>query len=287
MEDQWIFTTQELQQVPSIASGAMSAAEERKLRIYGCTFIQAIGCRLELPQLAISTAMVYFHRFFARESFNSHKYEQIAATCVYLACKVEESSRKAIDVAKACSQYRLSRSNHSEDNAKHHVWCEAIIWNEHLLLEVLCFDFTVEHPYQALFHYAEEARTQENVLQAAWAFANDSLRLTLCLHYEPHLIAAACLVLGYQLINKNKEPKDPKVELPEDGEIGKVMDANFDALQDIIRSIMNSYSIIKAVGTSPPHHRGNSSRQVGTSRRTIHSTITQASPNTLILDVVQ
>ncbi|KAG2221143.1 hypothetical protein INT45_004452, partial [Circinella minor] len=223
MVDQWNFTIQELQHVPSVASGAMDVAEERKQRIYGCTFIQATGCRLELPQLTISTAMVYFHRFFSRESFNNHRYEHIAATCIYLACKVEESSRRPSDVAEACIQYRASsRSNHNENNPKIQRWRRAILSNEHLLLDILCFDFTVEHPYQSLLQFAEELGTPENTLQAAWAFVNDSLRLILCLLYEPHLIAAGCLLLAYRLNNK---------QFPVDGDFGKMMEDNYEALQ--------------------------------------------------------
>ncbi|KAI9493883.1 cyclin-like protein [Zychaea mexicana] len=182
----------------------MSVAEERKHRIYGCTFIQAIGCRLELAQLTISTAMVYFHRFFARESFTVYKYEYIAATCVYLACKVEESSRKASDVATACIQYRPNRGSSDEEKAK---IIRAILWHEHILLDILCFDFTVEHPYRFLIDFAEELGTSETTLQAAWAFANDSLRLTLCLLYPPHVIAAGCLLLAYRL-NSEQLPRD-------------------------------------------------------------------------------
>ena len=89
------------------------------------------------PQLTISTAMVYFHRFFARESFDKYRYEVwfsvyknrtkklilpafqlIAATCVYLACKVEESSRKASDIAQVCMLCRANRGNHSEEKTR-------------------------------------------------------------------------------------------------------------------------------------------------------------------------
>ena len=49
-----------------------------------------------------------------------------------------------------------------------------------------------------------------------------SLRLILCLLYEPHLIAAGCLLLAYRLNNK---------QLPVDGDFGKMMEDNYEALQ--------------------------------------------------------
>ncbi|KAI8139213.1 cyclin-like protein [Fennellomyces sp. T-0311] len=267
MEDQWIFTPQELQQVPSIASGSKNVAEERQLRMYGCNYIQAIGGRLDIPQLTISTAMVYFHRFFARESFDKYRYEVIAATCVYLACKVEESSRKAMDIVQVCMMCRKSRGNHNDEKTRQQLFA-AILQCEHTLLDTLCFDFTVQHPHQPLLDFASELQTSEKILQAAWAFANDSLRLTLCLLYEPHLIAVGCLLLAYRL---NGE------QIPLSGDLAKTVEDSYDALQYIVRNIMQIYSSIEG------SNRRNS-RQVGTG--TTPSTI-QVFPNTLILDVAQ
>jgi len=37
-------------------------------RVYGCELIQQMGIMLRLPQVAIATAQVMFHRFYARRS---------------------------------------------------------------------------------------------------------------------------------------------------------------------------------------------------------------------------
>ena len=38
-------------------------------RIYGCELIQQMGILLRMPQVAVSTAQVMFHRFYAKRSF--------------------------------------------------------------------------------------------------------------------------------------------------------------------------------------------------------------------------
>lgn len=37
-------------------------------RVYGCECIQQMGILLKLPQVAVSTAQVMFHRFYAKRS---------------------------------------------------------------------------------------------------------------------------------------------------------------------------------------------------------------------------
>ena len=37
-------------------------------RIYGCELIQQMGILLRMPQVAVSTAQVMFHRFYAKRS---------------------------------------------------------------------------------------------------------------------------------------------------------------------------------------------------------------------------
>lgn len=81
--------------------------------------------------------MVFFHRFYTRRSFKDYKYEvshdhfdasescgeadthkYIAAACVYLAGKVEESSRKLNSVVMACVANRYDRTNHSDEKQR-------------------------------------------------------------------------------------------------------------------------------------------------------------------------
>lgn len=71
------------------AGGATSAAEEADLiagqAVFGCELIQQMGILLRLPQVAVSTAQVSFHRFYAKRSMRkfdvrvSSKFRVVAA----------------------------------------------------------------------------------------------------------------------------------------------------------------------------------------------------------------
>ncbi|ORX44024.1 cyclin-like protein [Hesseltinella vesiculosa] len=234
--EQWIFTKDEVLNSPSITHDGLSAAEEQQTRSKGCLFIQAIGCQLGLPQNTVATAMVYFHRFYMRYCFSDFSSDYLAATCIYLACKVEESSRKVNDVATACMMNRCVQDARNEEKQKvHQAFRTATLWHERLLLETLCFDLTVDHPHQLVLEFANELEAPDNVTQAAFGFANDSLRRPLCLIYDPQMIAAACVLLGYRL-------SSVRLPLGADTIWGKTLQQQSDLLADIVGDMMTVYS---------------------------------------------
>ncbi|KAJ8657148.1 hypothetical protein O0I10_007228 [Lichtheimia ornata] len=234
---QWVFTTQELQHLPSIVAGGLTVNEERRRRLAGCTFIHSIGSRLEVPLLTIATAMTYFHRFYTRHSFTHYRFEVVAATCVYLACKVEESMRKIKDVVAASLLHMHSRENHEDEMAKlFHALRDAIIQYEFIVVETLCFDFAIDHPHQALLDLLDELEASERIAQAAWSFANDSMRLVLCLSHEPRHIAAACILLAYRLHRQDI----PEID---DSSLMVLIEDRFETLDAIIQEIMHGRTL--------------------------------------------
>lgn len=50
------------------------------------------------PQLSIATAIVFYHRFYSRHSYDSYDRFRVATTCLFLAGKVEETPKKIKDV---------------------------------------------------------------------------------------------------------------------------------------------------------------------------------------------
>lgn len=66
-EAQWLFSEDDLRKTPSVMDG-MSHEDERELRTKGINFIIQVGMMLKLPQLTLSTASVFFHRFLMRHS---------------------------------------------------------------------------------------------------------------------------------------------------------------------------------------------------------------------------
>uniref|UniRef100_A0A673NB29 Cyclin-like domain-containing protein n=1 Tax=Sinocyclocheilus rhinocerous TaxID=307959 RepID=A0A673NB29_9TELE len=82
---------------PSRVHG-LSARTEERLRNRMCEMIQSAGILLRLPQVAMATAQILFHRFFYCKSFVRHCAETVAMACLQLASKIEEEPRRVRDV---------------------------------------------------------------------------------------------------------------------------------------------------------------------------------------------
>nr|GAT58708.1 translation initiation factor eIF-2B subunit alpha [Mycena chlorophos] len=158
---EWLFPLEALHATPS----AWPLQKELYDRARGIEFLFRLGSSLFLPTSAILTAAAWFHRFYMRFPMEDYHRQEVAASCIFLATKTEECGRKL-----------------------------------QALLEALCFDYVVESPHSKLVDLIE-AHGQEGtrVAEVAWSFAHDSFRTTLCLHYSPQIIAAACYVLAQRV----------------------------------------------------------------------------------------
>jgi hypothetical protein len=74
---------------------------------------------------------------------------------------------------------------------------------ERILLKTIKFDLQVDHPYRFLIEYAKCLKSTggppKEVVQKAWNFINDSLETTLCLQWEPEVIAVAMMYLACKI----------------------------------------------------------------------------------------
>ncbi|KAI8883136.1 hypothetical protein K501DRAFT_285520, partial [Backusella circina FSU 941] len=192
------------------------------------------------PLNTIATAATLFHRFFARESFTEVQYDKIAAACLFVACKSEESSRRAVDLAKAW----LYVSQKSTNDQAVDRFVQDLLVNEMRVFETTCFDLQINHPYIYLIQFADEIGAPQKVITAAVAFANDSLRLPLCLWYQPKAIAAACILMAYHGC-KLQFP----IELSTDW--GKYLVSNANILLDVVNAIMEVYRLPRKGVISP------------------------------------
>lgn len=93
------------------AQDNLSAEDEYDLRILGCEFIQSSGLLLKLPQTAMATAQVLFHRFYYSKSFVRYSYQHTAMACVVLASKIEEAPKRIRDVIKAFQRLNQLRKD--------------------------------------------------------------------------------------------------------------------------------------------------------------------------------
>ncbi|KAF9430075.1 hypothetical protein BGZ94_008439 [Podila epigama] len=102
--------------------------------------------------------------------------------------------------------YREEKENRSK--GEYRLWKDTIVYTEEVLLETLCFELTVDHPYRYLLALFEEHWTKDHHLgrklkQVAWAFINDSLRTTLCLIHPPKLIAVSAVYIAGKYLEEN------------------------------------------------------------------------------------
>ena len=76
-----------------------------------------------------------------------------------------------------------------------------------VLLQTIKFDLQVDHPYTSILLFAKSLKGDRNKLQKmvqmSWTFVNDSLCTTVCLQWEPEIIAIA----GMYFKQKTREIK--------------------------------------------------------------------------------
>ncbi|KAF4864243.1 Cyclin pch1 [Colletotrichum fructicola] len=235
--NQWYFTNDEALSTPSVLDG-ISPAEERLRRAKGVNFIYQAGVLLDLPQITLWVAGVFFHRFYMRYSMveekgGIHHYTQtslprskrgtqkaqaepeltdsveqnIAATALFLANKTEENCRKTkeiiITVAKVAQ--KNPKLMIDEMSKEYWRWRDSILAYEELMLELLTFDLMVDNPYQRLFELLGQLDIVHNkhLRQSAWAWCNDACLTSIPLLLEARDVAI-CAIFFASVHTKNK-----------------------------------------------------------------------------------
>ncbi|KAI9594989.1 cyclin-like protein [Syncephalis fuscata] len=186
----WLFPREELEKTPS-AEDNIPLAEELSMRSKACAMIFSVGIMMNLPQVVLATACAYLHRFYMTRSLKDFQFLEVAATALWVATKVEEQTRRLDDFAKACVCKALKTPSASD--RERDKWCNVVVYGEASLLEAICFDLVVEHPYIHLLLFVQKHKVPDQISHAAWAFLNESLRSPLCVLYPPSTIAAAAL----------------------------------------------------------------------------------------------
>jgi protein BUR2 len=115
--------------------------------------------------------------------------QNIAATALFLANKVEENCRKTKDIIIAVAKVAQKNAKLiiDEQSKEYWRWRDSILTYEEVMLEQLTFDLMVDNPYRHLFELLGQLEIVHNkhLRQAAWAFCNDA-----CLTAIPLLIEA-------------------------------------------------------------------------------------------------
>lgn len=176
----------------------LDKAATKRLQLFYSHFIQKLGMHLCIPQRMVTTALVYFHRFYSRFTYWDHDPWIMMPSCIFLACKVEENVLQAKLIVAATHQLA---SGILDDWS----YGEKAIWEaEFHLLHGLDFYLIVHQPYRSLLQYIANARL-EHLLFDSWAVVNDSYKVDLCLQYPPHVIAIASMMVAAAMRDKSPE----------------------------------------------------------------------------------
>ncbi|XP_075124852.1 cyclin-L1 isoform X2 [Leptodactylus fuscus] len=171
--DNSIIPEERLSPTPSMLDG-LDLNAETDLRILGCELIQSAGILLRMPQVAMATGQVLFHRFFFSKSFVKHSFEIVAMACINLASKIEESPRRIRDVINVFHHLRQLRAKRTPSplildqsyiNTKNQV-----IKAERRVLKELGFCVHVKHPHKIIVMYLQvlECERNQTLVQTAW-----------------------------------------------------------------------------------------------------------------------
>lgn len=194
----WYYDKKNLKVTPSVQDG-LPYDTERRYRKEGARFIMECGTAMSLGHNTMATGVVYFHRFYMFHSFKQFPRYVTACCCLFLAGKVEETPKKARDIIKTARNLLTDDKFFSfGDDPK-----EEVMTLERILLQTIKFDLQVEHPYGFLVKYAKclkgDQGKLQKMVQMAWNFVNDSLSTTVCLQWEPEIIAVAMIHLASKL----------------------------------------------------------------------------------------
>ena len=104
--DNFYVTDDKIINSPSRERG-VSEEDEFAMRVHGCELVQEAAVLLKASQQVACTGQVLLHRFYAKRSMVKFDVRRVAATAVFLACKLEECPRKLRDVVNVF--HRMSR----------------------------------------------------------------------------------------------------------------------------------------------------------------------------------
>lgn len=219
--------------LPSLKDG-MSIEEETTKRRKTCRFMEEAGRILKLPRVAIATAMVFFHRFYAKHSFHEHDRFEVAVAAIVLAAKTEESPKKLNTVIDECYKLKVrgmqagristgpvdvGPENLDPKGEEFTKMKERILLLERVILHTIGFELSIDHPYKFLVEQIKQlvikreleyksppatdiptsqlaSKMINEMVQYAMNFANDSMHTSLCLQFDPQRIATACVYLA-------------------------------------------------------------------------------------------
>ncbi|KAH7416183.1 hypothetical protein KP509_14G079200 [Ceratopteris richardii] len=231
-----------LDKCSSCGGEAILSSQEASFRKSYSTFLQKLGQQLKLPQVTIATAIVLCHRFFSCQSPVKNDRFVIAAVCIFLAGKVEETPERLHNVIIVSYELRNAQDPDASLKIKqkevYDEQKELLLMGERLVLVTLGFNLTVSHPYKPLIDVIKRLTlpptvSRSQLAQIAWNFINDGLQTLLCLQFTPSHVAAGALFLASKFL---------RIKIGDWKEfLSKEFDIDLQQLKNVSNQILQSY----------------------------------------------
>ncbi|XP_059225918.1 LOW QUALITY PROTEIN: cyclin-H-like [Stomoxys calcitrans] len=104
-----------------------------------------------MPKCVVGTVIHYFKRFFLHNSAMDYHPKEILATCVYLACKVEEFN---VSIGQFVGNIKGNRNKAMD----------IILSNELLLMQHLNYYLTIHNPYRPVEGFLIDIKTRSSMI---------------------------------------------------------------------------------------------------------------------------
>ncbi|CAI9301932.1 unnamed protein product [Lactuca saligna] len=212
--DTFYLTDKQLKNTPSRKDG-IDEATEMALRRYGCDLIQ-------------------------ESDHNNFNVKRVAATCIWLASKLEENIRTLRRIIYIFHIMECRRENlpleHLDTSSKKYLELEADLKRCELqVLKEMGYICHVELPHKFMVAYLEVLEAPHQMIQEAWNIANDSMRTTLCVQLKSHVVACGVIYTAARRCY---------VHLPENPPWWELFDSNKKEVEEVCRVVDHLYSLL-------------------------------------------
>lgn len=176
----------------------------------GCMFVKSVGRSLGFPSRTVCTAQLVIHRTYIHRPNLSTSSTDLAAACLLVAAKMEETIKRLGDVL-AHSYYYSSTAVQSSLSGPQAVptatagkMRHSVLICEQQVLGALGFDFRTANPHMLYVKLAKLAGvSKDTVGKYGWTILNDSYFTTLPIQYPAVVMAVGSLCLAWHLDNSN------------------------------------------------------------------------------------
>ncbi|TPX32912.1 hypothetical protein SmJEL517_g04080 [Synchytrium microbalum] len=180
-----------------------------KLNLHYTNYLHKLGKKLGVRQQVVATAYVYFKRFFIKNAFRNTDPLLVAATCMYLACKIEECPHHIKNVVAEMRNV----VNDTQIDGTFPYDASTIAEFEFYLMEDLDFYMIVYHPYRPLTQYLKQLGIEKSCLQAAWFIVNDAFKTDAMLLYPPHMISLTAIFMSCVMNEEHVKQEKPQLDV--------------------------------------------------------------------------